>query len=537
MKNSTINLTAICCTILLSGLLSCSNSETTASLDDVLATVDGEIIKFHIAYLADDKLKGRLPGTPEYDLAVEYVTQQYTDLGLLPAGTDGSFLQEVTIRKGLLDEANSALSLVGSTAELVQGEDYYFLANLNDESSVVDGEVVFVGYGIEAQNLSHNDYEGKDVTGKIVLMIAGAPDNFESSARAHFANYGTKFETAMKNGAVGILMSSEGAGANFNRVVSRFRDRGNTGVVGDDGETFGRRVFGPEIKFMAFLNWDSWDKLFGKSADEIWSAYGEKEPAKPKLMATTKTTYKQITSPNIIAKLPGKNENEYIVHSAHLDHVGIGRPIDGDSIYNGAHDNASGVASLIEIARLYTKLPEKPNRSILFVMVTAEEMGLLGSDYFTRYPTVDINAIVANVNTDMPTLIAPLLSIEPLGAEHSSLMGNVEEAAAKLDLEIMPDHMPEQVRFVRSDQYNFIRQGIPALHVKYGLKSLDSLNDLSEKINDYTANVYHKPSDELNELFDFEAAEVYVKLNFLISYSISESPERPKWNEGDFFAK
>ena len=521
--------------------LGCSTPPSNPTMEELLATVDGDSIKAHIAYLADDRLKGRLPGTPEYGIAVDYVIDQYEQLGLSPGGDNGTYLQQVMIRKAIIDESNSSMTIENQN-ELVQGEDYVFLGDLNADSNNVKAETVFVGYGIKAPMLSHDDYEGKDVTGKIVVIITGAPKAFPSTELAHFANYGTKFETAVRNGAVGVILTTPGASAaRFTTTVNRFRERGNTGIVSPEGESYGRRVFEPSLKFAALMNWSSMDKIIGTNTDENWANYQEGLDFSFNssiLSVTTVSVHTDFTSPNVIGVLKGSDlGDEYVVHSAHLDHVGIGKPVANDSIYNGAHDNASGVASLLEIARLYQKMGPKPRRSIMFVMVTAEEMGLLGSDYFTRYPTVDIKNIVANVNTDMPTLIAPLLSIEPLGAEHSSLMENVEGAADILDLEIMPDHMPEQVRFVRSDQYNFIRQGIPALHVKYGLKSIDSLTDLSGVINDYTKNVYHKPSDELNDLFDFEAGEVYVRLNFLISYSVANQDARPTWNEGDFFGE
>jgi Zn-dependent M28 family amino/carboxypeptidase len=217
--------------------------------------------------------------------------------------------------------------------------------------------------------------------------------------------------------------------------------------------------------------------------------------------------------------------------------VGVGTPVKGDSIYNGAHDNASGVASLLEIARTYKRLPAKPRRSILIVMVTAEEMGLLGSAYFAANPTVPKAQIVADVNTDMPTLIAPLLSVAPLGAEHSSLEKNVAFACKELGIEMQKDPMPEEVRFVRSDQYSFVLQGIPALHIKYGIKTADPAFDLVKFTKEWRDANYHKPSDEITNGFDFTAGRKYVQLNFLISYSIAQTTARPTWNKADFFEK
>jgi Zn-dependent M28 family amino/carboxypeptidase len=252
------------------------------------------------------------------------------------------------------------------------------------------------------------------------------------------------------------------------------------------------------------------------------------------------STFNDITSYNVVGKITGSDKslrNEYVVHTAHLDHVGIGRPIRGDSIYNGAHDNASGVASLLEIARLYKQLPAKPKRSILIVMVTAEEIGLLGSAYFAAHPTVPKSGIVANVNTDMPTLIAPLLSVAPLGAEHSSLESNVAFACSQLGIVMQKDPMPEEVRFIRSDQYSFVQQSIPALHIKYGTLTSDPAFDLVAFTKKWRDENYHRPSDEITNTFDFDAARKYVQLNFLISYSVAQTQKRPQWNEGDFFRK
>jgi Zn-dependent M28 family amino/carboxypeptidase len=248
--------------------------------------------------------------------------------------------------------------------------------------------------------------------------------------------------------------------------------------------------------------------------------------------------YKEFKSANVIGVLEGDSlKNEYVIHTAHLDHVGMGKPVNGDSIYNGAHDNASGISAMIEIARLYSKLPSKPKRSVIFAAVTAEEMGLLGSRYLAENPTVPDESIIANVNTDMPTLIAPIMSVEPLGAEQSSIMKVVERTTELLGLTIDPDHVPDQVRFVRSDNYNFIMEGIPALRMKYGLKTETSPTGLDSLITAFTKEVYHKPSDELNDRFDFEAGRIYVMLQFMNSYLINEEVQRPTWNEDSFFKR
>ncbi len=248
--------------------------------------------------------------------------------------------------------------------------------------------------------------------------------------------------------------------------------------------------------------------------------------------------YHDVISYNIIGKIEGsdkKLKHEYVVHSAHLDHLGISTPVLGDSVYNGAHDNASGVASLLGIAKIYKGVKVKPKRSVILIFVTGEELGLLGSGYFAKYPTVPAKNIVANVNTDMPTIIAPLLSVTALGAEHSSLIQQVNQAAGYLGIAVEPDPEPKQARFTRSDQYSFVLAGIPALHIKYGNKTADGKNNLNEQVANWRAKYYHQPQDDINGIFDFDAGKRYAQLNFLIGYLIAQATSRPTWNTGDLF--
>jgi Zn-dependent M28 family amino/carboxypeptidase len=258
-----------------------------------------------------------------------------------------------------------------------------------------------------------------------------------------------------------------------------------------------------------------------------------------KLSARYRSRYQDVDSYNVVGKLTGsdaKLKEEYVVHSAHLDHLGVGPAIKGDSIFNGAHDNATGVASVLEISKLYAGLKAKPRRSVLFVLMTGEEMGLIGSAYFAKYPTVPKAALVADINTDMPTLIAPLLAVVPLGADHSSLIQPVRAAAEYLKLSIEPDPEPAQNRFIRSDQYSFVVQGVPALHIKYGNKTADGKNNLSETVQQWRAATYHKQQDNFEGgTFDWAAGAQYARLNFLIGYQVAQSPARPTWNKNDFF--
>ena len=250
------------------------------------------------------------------------------------------------------------------------------------------------------------------------------------------------------------------------------------------------------------------------------------------------STYQDIISYNVVGTIEGtdpKLKKEYVVHSAHLDHLGVGRPVQGDSIYNGAHDNAVGTASVLAIANIYKNIKVKPKRSILFILMTGEELGDMGSSYFAKHPTVPPGSMVADVNTDMPTIIAPLLSVTALGAEHSSLATQVAQAADYLGLGVEDDPEPTQARFTRSDQYSFVVNGIPALHIKYGAKTADGKNNLNDFVAVWRAKYYHKPQDDINGIFDFRAGKTYAELNFLIGYLVAQDPNRPTWNTGDIF--
>jgi Zn-dependent M28 family amino/carboxypeptidase len=308
---------------------------------------------------------------------------------------------------------------------------------------------------------------------------------------------------------------------------------------------YGRRATGT-LDFTANATLSFLRSLMMQSGKNLETVVNNLKAGKPQsfdlalgITAAYASTWSDFESYNVVGMMPGTDKvlsKEYVVHSAHLDHMGIGRPVNGDSIYNGAHDNASGVSCLVEIARLYRRSGVKPKRSILFVATTGEEMGLVGSSYFAANPTVPQSALVANVNTDMPTVIAPLLSVVPLGAEHSTLMKPVREAAAYLKLDVETDPEPNENRFVRSDQYSFVMNGIPALHIKYGNKTPIPGQALDPVVKIWRAAHYHKPADELNGTFNFTAAKTYVQLNFLISLGVAQNPERPVWNPGDLFS-
>lgn len=497
-------------------------------INQTLSLVDTMQIRERIIYLSDDKLKGRKPGTEGYQMAVDYVIGQFKKIGIEPKGDEG-YLQKVVLRTAALDSAGSSFYLNGR--KLTLGKQAVVWPDMNRSSSQAEGELVWVGYGIAAPHLGHDDYAGLSVEGKIVVIKGGTPANFPASEKAHFNGIANKGDIAGKKGAIGVIILEPGeesfAAAGVNALA------GLTGFVNKDGSAgSGRMSVHPNLKIMATLR-ASLLKDFIADPKSPSKSLGISAAAK------SSTKYRDLISYNVIGWIPGKDpvlKNEFVIHTAHLDHVGIGRPVKGDSIYNGAHDNASGTSCAIEIAKLYKNASTR--RSVLIALVTAEEMGLLGSRYLAANPPVPKDKIVADVNTDMPTLIAPLLSIEPLGAKHSTLINEVNAAAKFLGLEVQDDHMPDQVRFVRSDQYSFLREGIPSMHVKYGLKTKNPSFDLRKYIDDWTEAHYHKPSDEFrDEAFNFSAAATYVRLNFLVGWQVANKTERPSWVKGDFFGE
>lgn len=534
----------VCGFIALNG--SAQNISISKDIKKAMDRIDTNTIRAHIAYLADDKLKGRLPGTEGYQMAVDYVIDQYKKIGLAPGGDNGGYTQKVLIRKSIVENSSAVAVLKdksGNIDSLTFMKDFAPAPNPINKNASADGQLVFAGYGVEIPG-GYSDYAGIDVKGKIVVLVGGAPDGLHSTVTAHFSNGGNKMNVAFEKGAIGVIMYSpqNRPSTNTNPTL-----QSNTTVNPEKTMAFSRGFTGNlNVVVNATTQWMR--RLFMNSGKNMQQVLADIKKGKPSsfefayiLSVSYATIHTDIESYNIVGLIPGVDKvlkNEYVVHSAHLDHVGIGRVVDGDSIYNGAHDNASGVSSLLEIARVYRSSGAKPKRSILIVMVTGEEMGLLGSSYFAANPTVSKASIVADVNTDMPTLIAPLLSVVPLGAEHSSLMNNVKFAAGYLGLDVENDPEPTENRFVRSDQYSFVMNGVPALHIKYGTKTNIPGFDLTAFVKQWRAKYYHQTADGLEGgIFNFTAAKTYVQLNFLISYSIAQTIERPKWNDGDLFAK
>ena len=506
--------------------------------------VDSNQIRADVTYLADDKLLGRAPGTPGYQMAVDYVVGRLKGLGVKPAGENGTWVQTVKFRKSL--SSDGLMTIGGATAELKKGTDYSISSNPSKASVKVTAPLVFVGYGDSEPKLGYDDYAGVDVKGKIVVVVSGVPDKFSSSVAAHTRNRTTIMKAASDHGAIGVLVASVDTGG-----AARGGRGGGGGarpvnnIVDENGKTVVSSVQYGNIDVNGTLGAQLFNTLAQKVGKNIKTILSQLKAGTPNSFDLNTTvnvsytsTYQDMISYNVVGMVEGtdpKLKKEYVVHSAHLDHLGVGRPVQGDSIYNGAHDNAVGTASVLAIANIYKNIKVKPKRSIIFILMTGEELGDMGSSYFAKHPTVPAGSMVADVNTDMPTIIAPLLSVTALGAEHSSLATQVAEAAGYLGLGVEDDPEPAQARFTRSDQYSFVVNGIPALHIKYGAKTADGKNNLNDFVAVWRAKYYHKPQDDINGIFDFRAGKTYAELNFLIGYLVAQDPNRPTWNKGDIF--
>ncbi len=508
---------------------------------------DKEAIRAHVAFLADDLLEGREPGTRGYDLAARYVAAQFSQYHLSPKGAKDSFFQPVPLRMTSMVPGSAVVELESAAGveRLVLDSDYYADIREGDDRSTAATPMVFVGYGIHAERFGHNDYAGRDVKGKIVVVLFGKPSTFPTEEGAHFASGLEKSKLAASHGAVGMLVLYTPE-MEKRRPFASMRDDftlPSADWIDSAGKVSKAR---PGMQDPLLLSTAGARKLFTQTnvkLDDIYAAAAANKPVpyvdlKMAVRMSRKSASTDIASSNVVGMIEGSDpllKNEYVVFSAHLDHQGQMPDKSGDKIFNGAMDNASGVATLIETARLFSVAPRKPKRSILFIALTGEEKGLLGSDYYARNPTVPAGSIVANVNLDMPLLTFDFKNVVAFGAEHSSLKGSVDRALAGMGLARIPDPWPAEGVFTRSDHYSFVRQGVPSIMLATGMASFKQDEDAGKAWSEFFQKHYHKPSDDLNQPFNFDAAARFAQVNFNIAREIADAPIKPTWNKGDFF--
>ncbi|MCC5853179.1 MAG: M28 family peptidase [Alkalimonas sp.] len=417
------------------------------------------------------------------------------------------------------------------------------------ESSVT-APLVFVGYGLISEEFGINDYQGLDLQGKIAVMLPGLPDHLPSEEAAHLGRERNRF--AAEQGAVGVITihtpQREAVRPYANSIL--FLNTPSMRWLDSDGEPGGVQR---QLRGGAYVHHEAAEALFAQAETPLSSIFEQLDAnAMPAGFAlnisatlSRQSTHEDITSPNVVAVLPGSDpslRHEYVVLTAHSDHIGMIQDVRSDNrINNGAMDNAAGVAILLETARMFTELAEPPKRSILFLVVTAEEKGLLGADYYAHNPTRPIENLIANVNMDMPVLLYPFADLIAFGANHSSLGPVVERAAAREGIRLSPDPMPEQAIFTRSDHYTLVRQGIPAVFLMTGFESQDPEQDAAAIWGSFFAKHYHKPTDSIADLtreygpirYDFGA--IFTQINFNIALDLANDPQRPFWLQESYF--
>jgi hypothetical protein len=517
--------------------------------NELLQRITAEGLRAHMAFLADDLLEGRGTGTRGYQLAANYVRAQFEEMGLKPAGVNGSYFQNVRFRRIELLRDKSSFVVKprnGSTRTLTIEKDYVMGGDPLSADTTAEGQVVFVGFGVSAPEFKYDDYAGIDVRGKIVAALYGAPSKMPSAPGAHFSSSEQKLRMAAEHGAIGYI--SIWAGKTEQRTpfseYIRFTRGPALRWLDEKGVPDGAE---PSIRGAARISSSAAALLF-EGAPKSWKdALQAAENSQPQAFPLTASVtmhivsrYSEAESPNVAAILPGSDpqlENEYVSFTAHLDHLGIGDPVKGDSIYNGAADNASGTAALLEMARAFSESHPAPRRSLLFIAVTGEEEGLLGSDYYAQNPTVPITQIVANINMDEVSFLYDFKDIVPLGGEHSSLGAIADDVARHMGLTVSPDPLPEEVYFVRSDQYSFILQGVPALYIEEGLQTVNPNLDGKKMQFDWEVQRYHQPSDDMGQPFDFNATVKCTRVDLAVGYEVAQQTGRPHWNAGDFFNK
>jgi Zn-dependent M28 family amino/carboxypeptidase len=501
---------------------------------------DGQRWWSHVAVLADDGLEGRDTGSAGHRKAAAYVAREFEKAGLKPAGTEGYF-QPVKLHSKAIDEAHSSLSLVRKEGvePLILGMDAIISLRV-DPAASTEAELVFAGYGLSVPEADHDDFKGLDARGKVVVYLGGAPPSLPGPLAAHMQSAGERAAALRKAGAIGIVSIQNPKNMDIpweRAALARFNPAMSLADPAMDDSR--------GLSIAVAMNPAHADKLLAGSGHAFQEILEAADAGKPlphfaipaRLKATVAVKRAEVESQNVAALLPGNDpalKEECVVFTAHLDHLGIGKPIDGDSIYNGAMDNASGIAAMLDVAAILKEKGARLRRSVLFVAVTGEEKGLLGSRFFASSPTVDPKKIVANINTDMFLPLFPLKRLTIYGIDESDLGDDAIAVAKMLGVAPEPDPEPKRNVFIRSDQYSFIRRGIPALALKVGFAK-GSREEQAAKT--WLKDRYHAPSDDLKQPVDKQAAADFDVLVAKLIERIADRDLRPRWKDSSFFKR
>ncbi len=510
-----------------------------------MQTINPEHIRQHVRFLSHDLLEGRGTGQRGGDIAAEYIATQFALYGLKPMGDKGTYLQKVPMVGITPDPATTFafVSASGTSTDLRVLDEYVGYDQTQQHESDVDANIVYVGYGIEAPEYNWDDYKGVDVKGKVLLMLVNEPTSddpkfFKGRALTYYGRWTYKYEEAARKGAVGVILIHKTEMASYPWEVVRNSNSGEKSYLKLDGT--------PKLKVASWVQLDVARELAKASGMNIEKMMADAlsrdfHPVNlpVKLKAHMVSKVRPFESNNVLGMLPGadaKLKDEAVLYTAHYDHLGIRPDMPGDNIYNGAEDNATGCGIILELARVFGQAAEKPRRSILFASVTAEEQGLLGSEYLGKHPPIAAGKIALDLNyDDIPPLGSPQ-EVEVSGAERTTFYPTVEAVAKEFRLVIRPDAQPEAGHYYRSDHFSLARVGIPSFSVSSGMKykGHDEAWGL-EQAEEYTTKHYHQPSDEYHESMDFTADAVMARFGFVLGWEAASQANVAGWQKGDEF--
>jgi Zn-dependent M28 family amino/carboxypeptidase len=507
--------------------------------------ISGERIRPHVKFLASDLLEGRGVGTRGERLATEYIATQFALIGVKPAGDRGTFFQRVPM-VGAATQSSATLSATNGakTIPFQWLNEFVGVSQLQQTVDQFDAEAVFVGHGITAPEFQWDDFKGTDVKGKVVVLFTNEPPSedpkfFGGPALTYYGRWTYKYEEAARRGAkaVFIIHTTPTAGYGYDVVRSSW---------GKEDPQLKLAAGQPALAFAGWLTKEAGEKLFGmagKTVDQMLAAANSKDfhpiPLGVHIRGNIPTKVRQIESRNVVAMIPGSDpelESQAVVFTAHWDHLGIGPAVRGDSIYNGAVDNATGCAMLIELARAWAGLEHKPRRSALFVAVTAEEAGLRGSEYYAEHPVIPLAKTALDLNFDGFFPFGRTKDVETTGADRTTVWPVVEEAARRMNMAIKPDAHPEQGHYYRSDHFSLAHAGVPAFSINLGTEYYGKAAGYGAKaFEEYNDKHYHQPSDEYHDDWDFAGMEEAARFGFIIGTTVANQDKLPTWNAGDEF--
>jgi len=517
-----------------------------------LESITSDDLLTHVRRLSSDAFEGRAPGTAGEDSTVAYLVDRFGAVGLAPGNPDGSYTQDVTLL-GIRNQARGAIEVGGRTLDLRFPDNFVAVSYRDaDRVRVEDSPVVFVGYGVEAPEYGWDDYAGQDMTGKTLVMLVNDPpvedpsdpgaldaEVFNGRAMTYYGRWTYKYEVGAAKGADAVIVVHETGPAGYPWEVV-------TGSWGPEQFSVQSEGAGQPVQVEAWITEEMARSLFraaGQDFDELKARARSSDFEPVELGATADLVVdmerRTVRSKNVVAKLEGgdpEGRDEYVIYTAHWDHLGRDTTLQGDQIFNGALDNATGTAALLELAEAFTHLPSRPDRSILFLAVTAEEKGLLGARYYAQNPLYPLERTLADINMDGMNQWGRTEDVVVVGSGSSSLEDVLRRHATAQDRRLVPDPEPEKGFFYRSDHFEFAKQGVPALYTDNGTSFIGKPEGYGqEKRDEYTANDYHKPSDEVKPDWDLSGAVEDLRLLFLVGYEVAQTPGYPTWNEGNEF--